>query len=1039
MPTDAALASSLRCGCIACIFIRVDKEEGDGHGGRCSRAFPAGAQKKSFANTPVVEETSIRGSGAMRLFVSSPPRPLSGDIWVPGSKYHEHRALVLASLADGVSRVTGLSNARHTAFTRAVLGALGTRVAPTADGVEVTGGAYRVRRTRVSVGSSGTTLYFMLGLASLADRPVTFIGQKYFRRRPIRPLLSALHSMGVRFDSAGGLLPITVYPGRPTGGRIRIAGTLSQWVSGLLLLAPFATSTTVVEVEGVLNEKPYVDLTIALMAEFGLTVHASADARRFEIEPGQSARPAEVELPPDLGSAAFGLGAAALHESSVLFRGLHSVDPAEIDHPESDFLSALELMGLDMRLDHGAGGIRVQHDGSPLDPFTLDCRDIPDMVPVLAALATFASGTSTLANVAHARLKESDRVAAMTQLNKMGARLGLDGDRLTVRGAGRLYGAELSSFNDHRIVMALAVAASRARGRSSIKNAEAHRLSYPGFVTDLSGIGMPISLGPPSAEPAKPSAPVRGATIVGRVAELAARNPHGPAIFEVQGATDRRTDWAELDSQARRIAAFLRSAGVGVGDRVAYQLPNTSEFVAVTLATLRVGGICVPLMPIFRRREQELTLRQARAKVLFIPDRFRGRDYRAEIRELPDTVPLEHVIVAGEVGDAPEDGAAQAWHCLGDLLQAPVRDVPVAASGELSAQLLFTSGTTGEPKGVLHRHRSLDLAAEAQIRRLGLGPDDVVYVPSPMAHQTGFLYGMWLAVTLGVPQVLQAEWDAGSAADAIERRGVTFVQAATPFLSDLVAESRRVRRTGPRTFVATGAAVPRKLAVEAHELWHTAVGGAFGTTETCLGTSFGAGDPPHKQWGTDGKALEKVELRIVDDESARLGPGCEGNLEVRSETMFEGYFERPDLTEAAFTADGWYRTGDLAVLDDDGHLRLTGRAKDIINRGGEKVPVAEVEQLLHEHPAVAEAAVVAMPDDRLGERGCAFVAPRPDAEFGFAAMQTFLAARGLTVNYWPERLELLDALPRNAVGKVQKAELRARIKAILRTGKEAVL
>jgi non-ribosomal peptide synthetase component E (peptide arylation enzyme) len=220
--------------------------------------------------------------------------------------------------------------------------------------------------------------------------------------------------------------------------------------------------------------------------------------------------------------------------------------------------------------------------------------------------------------------------------------------------------------------------------------------------------------------------------------------------------------------------------------------------------------------------------------------------------------------------------------------------------------------------------------------------------------------------------------------------------------------------------------VPRVLAQRATEALGAAVCGAWGSTETCLGTLGGPDDPPERAWGTDGRALAGVEVRIADDDGHVLPAGTEGNFELRSRCFFEGYLDHPEWTAAALTPDGWFRTGDLATLDDAGYLRITGRVKDVINRGGEKVPVAEVEQLLHAHPAIEDAAIVAMPDPRLGERACAFVVLRPGAALDFAQLQRHLDAAGVAKPYWPERLERIDALPRNPVGKVQKFLLRER-------------
>jgi 3-phosphoshikimate 1-carboxyvinyltransferase len=261
------------------------------------------------------------------------------------------------------------------------------------------------------------------------------------------------------------------------------------------------------------------------------------------------------------------------------------------------------------------------------------------------------------------------------------------------------------------------------------------------------------------------------------------------------------------------------------------------------------------------------------------------------------------------------------------------------------------------------------------------------------------------------------------------RFGATFVQAATPFLADLVgvAEERGETPGALRTFVATGAAIPRELAREARELLGAEVGGAWGTTETCLGTAFVPGDPPERAWRTDGRALAGVEIRVVDDRGRELPPGVEGNFEVRTECRFDGYLNRPELTAEAITDDGYYRTGDLARIDEHGYLRITGRAKDVINRGGEKVPVAEIEQLLYAHPAIRDAAIVAMPDERLGERACAFVVLAPGEDLDFAGMLEYLDRRRVSKTYWPERLELADELPKTPSGKTKKYLLRDRL------------
>ena len=517
----------------------------------------------------------------------------------------------------------------------------------------------------------------------------------------------------------------------------------------------------------------------------------------------------------------------------------------------------------------------------------------------------------------------------------------------------------------------------------------------------------------------------------------AERDPAGVAMVEVgPGGRARELTWSALAADSEVLAARLLALGVGPGEPVAYQLPNRLEFLTITLAVLRIGATCMPLMPIFRERELGFMLAESGARVLFVPDRFRGREHAAMAEGLASALPsLEHVIVAPDY--AALLGAASAPS--GDeLVRVPDLDGARPVGSDI-AQLLFTSGSTGDPKGVLHRHDVLSAAADAHIAHFGLTDEDVVFVPSPLAHQTGFLYGMWIALRLGVTQVAQEHWDAEAGFDAIRRHGVTFVQAATPFLADLtrVARERQSTLETLRLFVATGAAIPRELARVARDVLGAEVGGGFGTTESCMGAGFVPGLDDERAWTTDGRALANVRLRVVDDAGRELAPGIEGNFEIGTDTLFQGYLNRPEATAEALSADGYYRPGDLATIDGDGWLRITGRVRDVVNRGGEKVPVAEIEQLLYAHPAVEEVAIVAMPDARLGERACAFVVLAAGTELSFAQMQSHLDDHRVAKTYWPERLEHVSELPRTPSGKIQKFVLRERARAFPTSTREA--
>jgi cyclohexanecarboxylate-CoA ligase len=994
----------------------------------------------------------------VHLYVRETTGPLAGEIRVPSSKYHAHRALILASLAEGETRIVGSSAARHVKWTVDVLRRLGTEIEADEQGFLVRGGPYRPIAETASVGSSGTTLYFMIGLASLADAPVTIEGQKYFQRRPVGPLLEALAALGIEVGSSGATPPFTVAPKRPRGGRVTIDGTLSQWISAILLVSPFATGPTVLEVAGEPNELPYVELTVRMMRQFGLEVGVSDDWRHFEIAPEQAARPTEITLPPDLGSAAFGLAACALHPSDVRFPGLTETRGERIDHPEAEFVDIVTEMGLPMALDED-GQVRVRHDGSPLRGVEIDCRPMPDMLPALTTIAQFAAGTTRFRNVEHVRLKESDRVVSMLQLNRMGGRVRTDGEQLLVEGvAGRLQGAPLSSYNDHRVQMALAVAASRASGESSLTYPHAYRISYPEFLDDMDEIGLELRIARDGevaapagvasgdgAQPAVESVAIDQAAqvpLVDWVARWAKERPEELAIVEVRAGSTRRWTWRELEAQADAVAATLLELGVAPGETVAYQLPNWGEFVVLTLAVAKVGGVGCALMPIFREREVAHALRRSGARVLAIADRFRGRDHLAETEAVvageageDGELALEHVLVVGSAArpSLPRDGRVS-WHRFAADGEAPDPETRAAIEArkpapDAPAHLFFTSGTSGEPKGVVHRFDTLTRAAFMEVEHLGLGRDDRMFIPTPLAHQTGFLYGMWLAFALGSTQIVQDVWDPALGAAALREWEGTFVQAATPFLADLVRVVEEGSEPPPalRVFVVTGAAVPRSLAQRATEALSATVCGAWGSTESCLAALADPNDDPELVWGTDGRALAGVQLRIVDDDGNVLDPGAEGNFEVKSRCVFDGYLGRPDLTAAAKTADGWYRTGDLATIGADGYLRITGRVRDVVNRGGEKVPVAEVEQLLHEHPLIEDVAIVAMPDERLGERACAFVVRNGgDGVLDLEAVREFLDRRRVARQYWPERVEQIEEMPRTPSGKIQKYVLRER-------------
>ncbi len=517
-------------------------------------------------------------------------------------------------------------------------------------------------------------------------------------------------------------------------------------------------------------------------------------------------------------------------------------------------------------------------------------------------------------------------------------------------------------------------------------------------------------------------------TVLDHMDAVVAVDPDRRALTDHNTETGRSTtlSYAALDRYGRRIALALIDLGIEPGDVVSFQLPNWWQFAALHLGCVRAGAITNPLMPIFRERELRFMLGFAEAKLFIAPQRFRGFDHRAMLDGLRDALPaLQHayyLVAADDAGfeqfflDAEREAAPDADERLGRRRPGP-NDV---------TQILYTSGTTGQPKGVMHTANTLFATLTPYAERLGLGAQDCSFMASPLAHQTGFMYGMLLPIMLGVPTVLQDVWDPADAARIIQDNGCSFTLASTPFLADLadLATLGDYDLSHFRIFLSAGAPIPRSLVERATERLKCHVLSGWGMTEVGAATACTPGGEAEKIFGSDGDALPGCAVRITDAAGKPVPAGTEGELKVQSNSLFVGYLKRPDAY--AVDAERWFDTGDFARMDDDGFLRITGRAKDIIIRGGENIPVVEVEELLYRHPAIHECAIVAMPDDRLGERACLFAGLKPGHTLSFEDMTNYLRGQDMAVQYLPEKLVILDALPRTPSGKIQKFLLRER-------------
>ncbi|MHB1125331.1 MAG: AMP-binding protein [Bacillota bacterium] len=490
--------------------------------------------------------------------------------------------------------------------------------------------------------------------------------------------------------------------------------------------------------------------------------------------------------------------------------------------------------------------------------------------------------------------------------------------------------------------------------------------------------------------------------------------------------TNHQFTFRQINSLTGNLAASLFNMGIGKGDVVSFQLPNWYQVMVLNLAVTRLGAVINPIVPIYKDREVRFILNQAESKAMIIPANFRNFNYVEMIRRLqPDLPDLKHIIVIGE--ETPPGTIS-----LDSLLQDRGLPLPeIKADPDNVKLLMYTSGTTAEPKGVQHTHNTLLCENLHALGFWELNSDDVAFMPSPVAHVTGFK-SLEMPLVIGCSLVLMDVWQPEKALELIEKWKCTFTVGATPFLQQLLhSPAFKQHDVGSmRMYACGGASVPPELI---RETWREAGWRAFrvyGSTEApTITLGIGKYGPLQKAAETDGMSVG-YELRIVDDAHKPVPVGHSGEIVIKGPEVFVGYRDAA-LNEESFDAEGWFHTGDLGRLDNDGYLEITGRVKDIIIRGGENISAKEIEDLLHMHPGIEEAAVVAMPDLKMGEKVCAYVRLRTGKSLAFEEMVDFLASYHLARQKLPERLEIMDAFPVTASGKVKKNELRRDIAAKL--------
>ncbi len=516
-------------------------------------------------------------------------------------------------------------------------------------------------------------------------------------------------------------------------------------------------------------------------------------------------------------------------------------------------------------------------------------------------------------------------------------------------------------------------------------------------------------------------------TILDYLKESTEKFPDKPAIIDKKS----RYTYSELSKMVDRVALGLLELGFGKGDVISFQLPNWNEFVILHYAVTRIGAVCNPLIPIYREREISYMVGLVESKMLVIPDEFRGFNYPEMVLKLREQWPsMEHIFVIGE--NIP-DG----MRSFSDLLDIPweeKRDPSVLDKIQHDpnevTEIIFTSGTTGRPKGVMHTHNTLCVSANYWIDRLRLTPEDVMFMASTFAHQTGFGYGVRLPAHYGGTAVYQDVWNPLEFVKLIDKERITYTAGATPFLQDTIRLEgiENYDISSLRIFVALGAPIPRPLVKEASERFSFKILSGWGQTENGLVTLTKLDDSEDKLVNTDGCPFPGMELKVVDFDGEECPPNVEGDLLCKGPALFVGYLKQIEGTLSEYK-DDWFVTGDRAIMDEDGYIRISGRNKDIIIRGGENIPVAYVENVLYEHPDVAIVQIVGMPDPRLQEKACAFISMKEGRiPLTLESMQRFLQEKGIAKQYWPEHVEIVDEFPRTPSGKIQKYRLREIIK-----------
>ena len=498
--------------------------------------------------------------------------------------------------------------------------------------------------------------------------------------------------------------------------------------------------------------------------------------------------------------------------------------------------------------------------------------------------------------------------------------------------------------------------------------------------------------------------------------------PDKIAVVDNHGAS---YTYSALDHAASCLANWMLAKGIESGDRIAFQLPGWCEFTVIYLACLKIGAVSVPLLPSWREAELVWVLNKCQAKMFFAPTLFKQTRPVDLILPLQNQLPqLQQIVGVDKL--APATSSLSLSQIIAD--NTPLTTAITTHGDELAA-VLFTSGTEGLPKGVMLTHNNILASERAYCARLNLTWQDVFMMPAPLGHATGFLHGVTAPFLIGARSVLLDIFTPDACLALLEQQRCTCMLGATPFVYDLlnVLEKQPADLSALRFFLCGGTTIPKKVARECQQRGIKLLS-VYGSTESSPHAVVNLDDPLSRFMHTDGYAAAGVEIKVVDDARKTLPPGCEGEEASRGPNVFMGYFDEPELTARALDEEGWYYSGDLCRMDEAGYIKITGRKKDIIVRGGENISSREVEDILLQHPKIHDACVVAMPDERLGERSCAYVVLKaPHHSLSLEEVVAFFSRKRVAKYKYPEHIVVIEKLPRTASGKIQKFLLRTDI------------